>query len=130
MSNNCTIDCPYCGKAVDIIQGMELEAGNGWTALIADLPPSMIGALLRYLELFKPKKQALRWSRRLALTQEIMPMIKSGLSQGHCMAILQEASHTMKFDPEKMNGTQLKGTEAYFKSKQCPLTHCNCLRNS
>jgi len=75
---SCSFDCPYCGKAVDIIQGMELAAGNEWTALIQSVPPSMIGALLRYLELFKPGKQALRWSRRLALTQELMPMIKSG----------------------------------------------------
>jgi hypothetical protein len=74
----CSFDCPYCGKAIDIIQGMELAAGNEWTALIRSVPTSMIGALLRYLELFKPTKQALRWSRRLALTQELMPMIKSG----------------------------------------------------
>lgn len=78
MSNSCSVPCPYCGKDVDIIQGMELQAGNDWTALIQGLPPSLIGALLRYLELFKPLKQALRWSRRLALTQELMPMIKSG----------------------------------------------------
>jgi hypothetical protein len=75
---SCSFDCPYCGKAIDIIQGMELAAGNEWTALIQSIPPSMIGALLRYLELFKPVKQSLRWSRRLALTQELMPMIKSG----------------------------------------------------
>jgi len=75
---SCSFDCPYCGKAIDIIQGMELAAGNEWTALIQSVPPSMIGALLRYLELFKPAKQSLRWSRRLALTQELMPMIKSG----------------------------------------------------
>lgn len=78
MSNSCSVPCPYCGKDVDIIQGMELQAGNDWTALIQGLQPSLIGALLRYLELFKPLKQALRWSRRLALTQELMPMIKSG----------------------------------------------------
>jgi hypothetical protein len=75
---SCSFDCPYCGKAINIIQGMELAAGNEWTALIQSIPPSMIGALLRYLELFKPLKQSLRWSRRLALTQELMPMIKSG----------------------------------------------------
>jgi len=75
---SCSFDCPYCGKSIDIIQGMELAAGNEWTALIQSLTPSMIGALLRYLELFKPHKQTLRWSRRLALTQELMPMIKSG----------------------------------------------------
>jgi len=78
MSNNCTISCPYCSKDIDIIQAMELQAGNDWTGLIVGLHPSMIGALLRYLELFKPKSQSLRWSRRLSLTQEIMPMIKSG----------------------------------------------------
>lgn len=75
---SCSFDCPYCGKAIDIIQGMELAAGNEWTALIQSIPTSMIGALLRYLELFKPPKHALRWSRRLALTEELMPMIKSG----------------------------------------------------
>lgn len=75
----CSFDCPYCGKAIDIIQGMELAAGNEWTALIQSVPTSMIGALLRYLELFKPPKQSLRWSRRLALTEELMPMIKSGV---------------------------------------------------
>lgn len=78
MTNNCSVPCPYCGKDVDLIQGIELQAGNDWTPLLAELPPSLIGALFRYLELFKPPKQALRWSRRLALTEELMPMIKSG----------------------------------------------------
>lgn len=80
---SCSFDCPYCGKTIDIIQGMELAAGNEWTALIQSIPPSMIGALLRYLEMFKPVKQSLRWSRRLALTQELMPMIKSGTVKRH-----------------------------------------------
>ena len=78
MANNCTVPCPYCGKDVDIIQGIELQAGNALPPLLAELPPSLIGALFRYLELFKPPKQALRWSRRLALAEELMPMIKSG----------------------------------------------------
>ncbi len=75
--SNCTIQCPYCGKAVDVIQGMEMLAGNDWTTLIQGLPNAMIGVLLRYLELFKPLKQELRWSRRLSLTQELMPMMKA-----------------------------------------------------
>lgn len=77
MSNACTIPCPYCGKSVDMIQGMEALAGQEWTKLLSDLPNGLIGALLRYLELFKPLKQELRWSRRLALTQEIVPMMKA-----------------------------------------------------
>lgn len=77
MSNACTIPCPYCGKSVDMIQGMEALAGQEWTRLLSDLPNGVIGALLRYLELFKPLKQELRWSRRLALTQEIVPMMKA-----------------------------------------------------
>jgi len=72
------VSCPYCGKDVDIIQSLELQAGNGWAALLSELPISLIGALFRYLELFKPTKQALRMSRRLALTEELMPMIRSG----------------------------------------------------
>lgn len=83
MSNNCCIQCPYCGKDVDVIQGMEMLAGNEWTALIQGLPNSTIGILLRYLELFKPLKQELRWSRRLSLTQEIMPMMKAAQVKRH-----------------------------------------------
>lgn len=78
MAHNCSVSCPYCGKGVDIIQSLELQAGNGWAALLSDLPVSLIGALFRYLELFKPTKQSLRWSRRLALTEELMPMMRSG----------------------------------------------------
>lgn len=77
MSNACAVPCPYCGKDIDIVQAMEMVAGNEWTGLLAGLPISLVGALLRYLELFKPAKQELRWSRRLALTQELMPMIKA-----------------------------------------------------
>lgn len=77
MSNNCCIQCPYCGKDVDVIQGMEMLAGNEWTALIQGLPNSTIGIVLRYLELHKPAKQELRWSRRLSLTQELIPLIKA-----------------------------------------------------
>lgn len=75
--SNCTIQCPYCGNSVDAIMALEMQAGNEWTQLLHDLPISFIGALLRYLELFKPAKQELRWSRRLNLTQELMPMIKA-----------------------------------------------------
>lgn len=83
MSNSCCVQCPYCGKDVDVIQGMELLAGNEWTALIQGLPNALIGVLLRYLELFKPLKQELRWSRRLNLTQELMPMIKAAQVKRH-----------------------------------------------
>lgn len=78
---SCTVDCPYCGKPIDLVQSIELAAGNEWSALIQGLPISMIGALFRYLELFKPGKQSLRWSRRLALTEELMPKIKSGVME-------------------------------------------------
>lgn len=74
----CSFDCPCCGKAIDIIQGIELAAGSEWVALLHDLPISMMGAMFRYLELFRPAKQSLRWSRRLSLTEELMLMIKSG----------------------------------------------------
>ncbi|TPQ28957.1 hypothetical protein [Methylomonas koyamae] len=76
MSNACAVPCPYCGKDVDIVQALEVAAGNEWTGLLNGLPISLVGALLRYLELFKPLKQELRWSRRLALTKELVPLIK------------------------------------------------------
>lgn len=77
MSNACTIPCPYCAKHIDLVQALEMAAGNEWTVLLNDLPVGLVGALLRYLELFKPEKQELRWSRRLALTKELMPLIKA-----------------------------------------------------
>lgn len=84
--SNCTIQCPYCGNSVDAIMALEMQAGNEWTQLLHDLPISFIGALLRYLELFKPAKQELRWSRRLNLTKELMPMIKAAQVKRHGIA--------------------------------------------
>lgn len=75
--SNCTVQCPYCGNSVDVIMALEILAGNEWTAQLQQLPNSMIGVMLRYLELFKPAKQQLRWSRRVSLTQELLPMIKA-----------------------------------------------------
>ena len=75
--SNCTVQCPYCGNAVDLIMALEMLAGNEWTVQLQQLPNSMIGVLLRYLELFKPAKQELRWSRRVSLTLELLPMIKA-----------------------------------------------------
>lgn len=75
--SNCTIQCPYCNSSVDVIMAIEVLTGNEWTELLQGIPLSMVGVLLRYLELFKPLKQDLRWSRRLTLTKELIPMIKS-----------------------------------------------------
>jgi hypothetical protein len=75
--SNCTIQCPYCNSSVDVIMAIEVLTGNEWTELLQGIPLSMVGVLLRYLELFKPLKQDLRWSRRLTLTKELMPMIKA-----------------------------------------------------
>jgi len=77
MSNACTIPCPYCGKDIDVVQSMEMLAGKEWTELLAGLPFGFVGVMLRYVELFKPDKQDLRWSRRLAITKELSPMIKA-----------------------------------------------------
>jgi len=86
VSNACTIPCPYCAKDIDVVQAMEVLAGNEWTSLLSDLPVGLVGALLRYLELFKPTKQELRWSRRLALTKELMPLIKAAQIKRNGMA--------------------------------------------
>jgi hypothetical protein len=77
LPRNCTIQCPYCNSSVDVIMAIEVLTGNEWTELLQGIPLSMVGVLLRYLELFKPLKQDLRWSRRLTLTKELMPMIKA-----------------------------------------------------
>jgi hypothetical protein len=70
------INCPECGAQFDLSQAMEDADGRRFVGLLADLPPVVVKPLLRYLKLFKPAKQGLRWSRMYTLTKELLPMIQ------------------------------------------------------
>lgn len=76
MSNSFNlIPCPFCGQVFALEQAWEDVDGRRFIALITALPAPVIKPLYRYFKLFKPEKQALRWSRVLKLAQELAPMI-------------------------------------------------------
>lgn len=78
------VSCPCCASFFELVAGIEDADGRRWHALACELPPSVIKPLIRYLRLFKPDKQGLRWSRMLKLTQELAPLIKAAqLSHNH-----------------------------------------------
>lgn len=71
------VSCPVCGAMFDLIQALEDKEGRQWVAQLAELPPTVIKPLIRYLHLFRPEQRAMRWSRLLKLTAELVPMIKA-----------------------------------------------------
>lgn len=70
------LSCPECGSQFDINQAMENTDGRRLLDLLKDIQPLVIRPYFRYLKLFKPQKQGLRWSKMLTLTKELAPMIK------------------------------------------------------
>lgn len=80
------LNCPDCGATFDLLQAMEDADGRRFVDEIKDLPPVVIKPLVRYLRLFKPGKQGLRWSRLLTLTREMAPMIRAAQVQRNGIA--------------------------------------------
>lgn len=70
--------CPSCGAAHSA-EGWENDA-TARQALQAStkLPASVNSVLLAYLGLFRPEKQALRWSKSLKMINELSAMIAQG----------------------------------------------------
>lgn len=64
------ITCPNCNSALDLVQLTEDADARKLFGLVAHRPDC--AALLAYLQLFKPSKQALRWSRSLKLAQQVL----------------------------------------------------------
>lgn len=75
--------CPDCGGAFDLIQALEDADGRRFVELLTGLPPVVAKPLVRYLRLFKPPQQGLRWSRMLSLTRELAPMIQAAQVTRH-----------------------------------------------
>jgi len=73
------LNCPDCGTTFDLIQAMEDADGRRFVDLIKELPPITIKPFVRYLRLFKPGQQSLRWSRMLKLAHELHPNIKDAV---------------------------------------------------
>ncbi len=70
------LTCPACGSRYDLDAAAGDADARRLTELLAVLPPQAGRALIPYLALFRPPKTGLRWSRMLALAQEITPQIQ------------------------------------------------------
>jgi len=80
------LSCPECAAKFDLGQAMEDADARRLMDLIKDIQPLVIRPYFRYLKLFKPQKQGLRWSKMLTLTKELAPMIKDAqIKHNHAM---------------------------------------------
>jgi hypothetical protein len=72
------LTCPTCGS-VHSAEGWENDSVARQVLQVAcSLPKAVSGVLLPYLGLFRPEKQALRWSKALKLVNELKTMIDLG----------------------------------------------------
>lgn len=71
------LTCPACGALFSLDAAANDAAARQFAALVAGLDAQVGAALIPYLALFRPEKTALRWSRALALAEDLVPQIKS-----------------------------------------------------
>lgn len=69
------ISCPHCGSVFALEQALDDADARRFYELLSKLPPTLIRPYLRYLKLFKPAKQVLKWHKMLVVTQELAPMV-------------------------------------------------------
>lgn len=66
------LNCPHCGQRIAAIDAVNDDCARRLMGALSTQPLAEIaGQLLAYLQLFRPRKQALRWSRALSIAQEI-----------------------------------------------------------
>jgi hypothetical protein len=79
------LTCPRCAERFSLESAVEDESGSALMALLG-----RVGVLSRelvvYLGLFRPRTQALRWSRALALAEEV-----EALAAQHGEAVIAQA---------------------------------------
>lgn len=72
------LTCPACGCQGDI-EGFLADAdGKRLAALFAGCDPALGRAIIGYLRLFKPPKQALRLPRAVRIVAELIDLVESG----------------------------------------------------
>lgn len=69
------LTCPHCNTTMPLEALTEDACARELFALMARLDPAVGGQLPAYLGLFKPRLQGLRWSRALALAQEVEELL-------------------------------------------------------
>jgi hypothetical protein len=66
--------CPHCNSRLELTALAEDAAARQLFGLLKDCGPAG-SAVITYLGLFKPPKQALRWARALKLAEEVMVLL-------------------------------------------------------
>jgi hypothetical protein len=70
--------CPDCGTQGHLAAFFAEEDGKRFAAQLADLEPALGRAVIGYLGLFKPAKNALQLRRAIALVDELRQMVLAG----------------------------------------------------
>ncbi|HZF99157.1 MAG TPA: hypothetical protein VEY92_13135 [Pseudoxanthomonas sp.] len=70
--------CPDCGAQAHLSAFFVEDDGKRLAALLADMQPELGRAVIAYLGLFKPGKNALRLPRAVKLVQELASLINAG----------------------------------------------------
>ena len=68
------IICPHCNSRLELTALAEDAEARKLFGLLKDCGPAA-SAMVAYLGLFKPPKQALRWTRALKLAEEVLAML-------------------------------------------------------
>lgn len=79
------LTCPRCSERFDLQSAVEDDSGRAMMALVMRRP-AIVRELIGYMGLFRPRTQALRWSRALALATDI-----EGLIADHGEAVVGHA---------------------------------------
>ncbi len=72
------VSCPNCALNFPLIAGLNEADAKRYAALMGELPPALAKPLVQYLQLFKPAKSGLTWSRALKLLGGLLPDIQRG----------------------------------------------------
>ncbi|KAF1692741.1 hypothetical protein CSC62_13990 [Pseudoxanthomonas jiangsuensis] len=70
--------CPDCGAQAHLSAFFVEDDGKRLAALLAEMQPELGRAVIAYLGLFKPPKNALRLSRAVKLVQELAALVATG----------------------------------------------------
>ena len=70
--------CPACGSRFDLECAVSDADGRRFMATLAELPAAIGPLMIQYLGLFRPEGGGLRYSRMLALAEELKPLIAEG----------------------------------------------------
>lgn len=79
------LSCPRCSERFSMEDAVEDESGRRFMAVLGRCG-ELSRELVTYLGLFRPRTQSLRWSRALALAEEV-----EALSQQHGQAVIAQA---------------------------------------